>query len=115
MVSSASPLPVIMYNVPSRTGVNMEWQTTVKIANEFENVIAIKEASGNMLQIMNVINNKPKDFILISGDDAITLPIITAGGDGVISVIGNGFPREFSSMVSPCIKSGFEEGKFSSL
>lgn len=109
MVSESSPVPIIMYNVPSRTGVNMNWETTVSLAEDHANIIAIKEASGDMVQMMNVIKNKPDDLLVISGDDAITLPIIASGGDGVISVVGNGFPREFSSMVKQALNGDLEK------
>lgn len=98
-IAKASPLPVILYNVPGRTGVNMLASTTLRLANEFKNICAIKEASGNFSQIDEIIKNKPADFMVISGDDGITFPLITLGAVGVISVIGNAFPREFSRMV----------------
>ena len=98
-VAKASPLPVILYNVPGRTGVNMTSETTLRIAREVPNVVAIKEASGNLTQIDEIIKNKPVGFSVISGDDGITFPLMTLGGIGVISVIGNAFPREFSRMV----------------
>ncbi len=98
-IAKASPLPVILYNVPGRTGVNMLPTTTLRLANEFKNICAIKEASGNFSQIDEIIKNKPADFMVISGDDGITFPLITLGAVGVISVIGNAFPREFSRMV----------------
>ncbi|MDR2811481.1 MAG: 4-hydroxy-tetrahydrodipicolinate synthase [Tannerellaceae bacterium] len=98
-VVQATSLPVVLYNVPGRTGVNMTAETTLRVAREFKNVIAVKEASGNFTQIDDIIKNKPADFNVISGDDAITFPLITLGAIGVISVIGNAFPREFSRMV----------------
>lgn len=98
-VAEASPLPIILYNVPGRTASNMLPVTVVRLANDFENVIAIKEAAGDIVQAMKLIQNKPKDFLVISGDDMITLPMVLAGGAGVISVIGEGFPKEFSEMV----------------
>ena len=98
-IARATQLPVVLYNVPGRTGVNMSAETTLRIANEFENVVAIKEASGNITQMDDIIKNKPKDFMVISGDDGITFPLITLGAVGVISVIGNAFPKEFSRMV----------------
>ncbi|GHT74339.1 4-hydroxy-tetrahydrodipicolinate synthase [Bacteroidia bacterium] len=98
-VAQASSLPVVLYNVPGRTGVNMSAETTLRLAREFENVVAVKEASGNMTQIGMIIKNKPADFQVISGDDGITFPLITFGAVGVISVIGNAFPKEFSRMV----------------
>lgn len=98
-IAKASPLPVVLYNVPGRTGVNMLASTTLRLASEFETICAIKEASGNFSQIDDIIKNKPEDFMVISGDDGITFPLITLGAVGVISVIGNAFPREFSRMV----------------
>lgn len=98
-VAEASPVPVILYNVPGRTASNMLPSTAIRLANDFANVVAIKEAAGDMVQAMRLIQHKPKDFLVISGDDAITLPMILAGGSGVISVIGEGFPRQFSDMV----------------
>lgn len=97
-IAEASKLPIILYNVPGRTGVNMSAETTLRIANEFKNVIAIKEASGDMNQMDEIIKHKPEKFDVISGDDGITFPLITLGAIGVISVIGNAFPREFSRM-----------------
>lgn len=97
-VSEASKLPVILYNVPGRTGVNMSAETTLRIANEFKNVVAIKEASGDMTQMDDIIKRKPESFDVISGDDGITFPLITLGAIGVISVIANAFPKEFSRM-----------------
>ena len=99
-ISEKSQLPIILYNVPGRTSSNMSAETTLRLANDFDNIIAIKEASGDMSQIMDIIKNKPSDFDLLSGDDAITLPIIAMGGKGVISVLGQGLPKEFSTMVS---------------
>ena len=98
-VAGATKLPVILYNVPGRTGVNMTAETTLRIARECENVVAIKEASGNITQMNDIIKNKPRNFEVISGDDGITFPLITLGAVGVISVIGNAFPKEFSRMV----------------
>lgn len=98
-VASASSLPVIIYNVPGRTGSNISAETTLKLA-EIDNIVATKEASGNLLQVMEILKYKPKDFMLISGDDALTLPIIALGGNGVISVAANAFPGEMSEMVN---------------
>ena len=98
-IIDVSPVPMVIYNVPSRTSVNISAETTLKLANEVTGIIGIKEASGNILQCMEIIKNKPKDFLLISGDDALTLPLIAAGADGVISVVANAFPKEFSEMV----------------
>ncbi len=97
-IASSTELPIVLYNVPGRTGVNMTAETTLRIARDFSNVIAIKEASGNITQMDDIIKNKPANFDVISGDDGITFPLITLGAVGVISVIGNAFPREFSRM-----------------
>ena len=98
-VAEASPIPVILYNVPGRTGSNMLPATVLRLANDFKNVVAIKEAAGDLVQAMQLLKNKPKDFMVISGDDMIALPMVLAGGSGVISVIGQGFPKEFSEMI----------------
>lgn len=98
-VAEASPIPVILYNVPGRTASNMLPATVVRLAHDFDNVVAIKEAAGDIVQAMKLIQHAPKGFLVISGDDMITLPMVLAGGAGVISVIGEGFPREFSDMV----------------
>ena len=98
-IAKASPLPVVMYNVPGRTGVNMKAATTVRIAKDFPNVVAIKEASGSLEQIDEIIKNKPKNFEVISGDDALTFSMIASGAVGVISVLGNALPKEFSRMI----------------
>ena len=97
-VAEATDLPIVLYNVPGRTGVNMTAETTLRLARDFKNIVAIKEASGNITQMDDIIKNKPEDFDVISGDDGITFPLITLGAVGVISVIGNAFPREFSRM-----------------
>ncbi|CAI2767764.1 4-hydroxy-tetrahydrodipicolinate synthase [Flavobacterium collinsii] len=98
-IAEASPIPVILYNVPGRTSSNMLPSTVIRLANDFNNVVAIKEAAGDMAQAMQLIKNAPKDFLVISGDDMIALPIVLAGGAGVISVIGQGFPKEFTEMI----------------
>lgn len=98
-VAKRSPLPVILYNVPSRTGSNMPVDVTLKLAKEYSNIVAVKEASGNMEQISQIIKDKEPDFMVISGDDNLTLPILASGGDGVISVVANAYPRKFSDMV----------------
>jgi len=98
-ISKASPVPIVMYNVPSRTGSNMLPETTVKIAKDCNNVVAIKEACGDMLQIDAILKKKPADFMVISGDDFTALPTVLAGGAGVISVLGQGLPREFSKLI----------------
>lgn len=98
-VSEASPISIIVYNVPGRTASNMLPSTVVRLANDFKNIIGIKEAAGDIVQAMKLIQTKPEGFLVISGDDMITLPMVLAGGAGVISVIGEGFPKEFSEMV----------------
>lgn len=98
-IANATDLPVVLYNVPGRVGVNMTAETTLRLANDCSNIVAIKEASGNFAQIDDIIKNKPSHFDVISGDDGITFPLITLGAVGVISVIGNALPKEFSRMV----------------
>lgn len=98
-VAEASPIPVILYNVPGRTASNMLPSTVLRLAKDFSNIIGIKEAAGDIVQAMKLIQGAPKGFLVISGDDMITLPMVLAGGSGVISVIGEGFPRQFSDMV----------------
>ena len=98
-IAQASPIPVILYNVPGRTSSNMLPSTIIRLANDFKNIVAIKEAAGDIVQAMKLIQDKPKDFLVISGDDMVTLPMILAGGSGVISVIAEGFPKQFSEMV----------------
>lgn len=99
MIAEKSPLPIIIYNVPGRTASNMLPTTVARLANDFNNIIGIKEAAGDMVQAMELIRTTPNDFLVISGDDIITLPMVLAGGAGVISVIGEAFPKEFSEMV----------------
>ncbi|MGM0636265.1 MAG: 4-hydroxy-tetrahydrodipicolinate synthase [Bacteroidota bacterium] len=99
-VANNSPLPIILYNVPGRTGSNMEPETIARLAQNFENIIGVKEAKGDLVQAMQIIAKAPKDFLVISGDDMITLPMILAGGSGVISVMAEGFPKAFSTMVN---------------
>ena len=108
-IAEASPIPVILYNVPGRTGVNMTAETTLRLARDFENIIGIKEASGNITQMDDIIKNKPTDFMVISGDDGITFPLITLGAVGVISVIGNAFPKEFSRMVRLALHGQYDQ------
>ncbi|TAL63124.1 MAG: 4-hydroxy-tetrahydrodipicolinate synthase [Bacteroidetes bacterium] len=110
-VAAACPLPIIVYNVPGRTSSNITAETTLKLAHEITNIIAVKEASGNMDQMMQIIKHKPKDFLVISGDDLITLPIIASGGEGVISVIANAFPHEFSEMTRQSLAGNFENAR----
>ena len=110
-ISKATNKDIILYNVPGRTGSNVTWETQVRIAKDFKNIVATKEASGNIEQIMKVIKNKPDDFMVISGDDNLTLPIIAAGGIGVISVVAQAFPKEYSQMVRFCLKGDFIKAK----
>jgi 4-hydroxy-tetrahydrodipicolinate synthase len=103
-VAKASTKPIIVYNVPSRTGSNIEPRTILRLANDFENIVAVKEAVGDMVQVMRLIQQKPVDFMVISGDDMIALPMILTGGAGVISVIGQGLPKAFSEMIQLGLK-----------
>lgn len=98
-IAEVSPIPIILYNVPGRTSSNVLPSTILRLANDFKNIVAVKEAAGDIVQAMKLIQNAPKDFLVISGDDMITLPMILAGGSGVISVIAEGFPKQFSEMV----------------
>lgn len=110
-VSQATNLPIILYNVPGRTMSNMLPETTLRLAKDFYNIIAIKEASGKLEQVMEIIQNKPDDFLVISGDDALTLPIIVVGGDGLISVISNALPKRTSEMIQLALNGKFEKAK----
>ncbi len=102
-------VPIILYNVPGRTSSNINAETTLKLARELDNIVAVKEASGDLNQIMEIIKNKPDDFSVLSGDDALTFPMITLGAEGVISVVANAFPKEFSQMVAKARNSKIEE------
>jgi 4-hydroxy-tetrahydrodipicolinate synthase len=106
-IAAISPVPVVLYNVPGRTSVNMLPETALKLAEDFSNIIGVKEASGNLTQIMEIIYNKPQGFLVISGDDALTLPLLSLGADGVISVTANAFPKEVSEMVNLGLKGKF--------
>lgn len=108
-IASVSPIPVVLYNVPGRTGINISSETTLRLAKDFPNIIAIKEASGNFKQIEKIINGKPDTFQVISGDDALTYPLITLGAEGVISVVGNALPREYGNMVRLCLEGRYNE------
>ena len=99
MISEASPIPIVLYNVPSRTGSNMLPDTTLRLARDFSNIVAIKEACGDSIQIDKILKGKPESFLVISGDDATALPTVLAGGAGVISVLGQGLPALFSEMI----------------
>lgn len=106
-ISNASPLPIILYNVPSRTGSNMLPETTLRLANDFENIIGIKEAVNDMGQILRLLANRPDGFLVLSGDDLLALPLVTAGGDGVISVVAQGIPLEFSTVIRDGLNHAF--------
>ena len=108
-IAEATDLPVVLYNVPGRTGVNMTAETTLRLARDFKNIIAIKEASGNITQMDDIIKNKPANFDVISGDDGITFPLITLGAVGVISVIGNALPKAFSRMIRLEFRGEYEQ------
>ena len=108
-IAQASPLPIILYNVPGRTGKNFEPATVLRLANDFNNIVAVKEAGGDLVQAMRLIQQMPKDFMVISGDDMIALPMVLAGGSGVISVIGQGFPKDFSEMIQLGLNSEVEK------
>lgn len=110
-IANATALPIILYNVPGRTAANIESATVLKLANNFKNIIAIKEASGDMAQIMQLLKNKPKDFIVLSGDDALTLPLISLGFDGVISVVSNAYPAEFKALVKAALENDFAKAR----
>ena len=110
-ISQASELPIILYNVPGRTMSNMLPETTLRLAKDFNNIIAIKEASGNLEQVMNIIHNKPEGFLVISGDDALTLPIMSVGGDGLISVISNALPKRTSDMIHFAQNKKFDQAR----
>lgn len=107
-IAEAAPLPIILYNVPGRTGSNMSAETTVRLACDFKNIIAIKEASGNFEQFNQIMRDKPADFLFISGDDPVTLPMMAMGAVGVISVVGNALPKQFSGMINTCMTGDFK-------
>jgi 4-hydroxy-tetrahydrodipicolinate synthase len=110
-ISMASPVPVILYNIPGRTGTNIEAETILSLAADFQNIIGVKEASGDFEHMMKIIKNKKKNFHVISGDDLTTLPIVSIGGAGVISVIGNAFPGIFGKMVRLALGQKIEEAR----
>ncbi len=107
MIAEVSPLPIILYNVPGRTSSNISAKTTLRLANDFKNIVAIKEASGDLFQIEKIINDRPNSFLVLSGDDGLTSKIIEIGGDGVIAVIGQSHPKEFSKMVNTGLAGDF--------
>lgn len=110
-LAKASPLPLLLYNVPGRTGVNMTADTTLELAETCDNIVGIKEASGNMDQILRILMTRPAGFMVISGDDALTLPLMSCGAEGVISVIANAFPKETSGMVNAVIRNRYTEAR----
>ena len=110
-IAAATSLPVVLYNVPGRTGVNLKAETTVRLARDCQNIVAIKEASGNLEQVDEIIKNKPRDFDVISGDDSLTFPMISCGAVGVISVIGNALPKEFSKMIRLQMKGEYDPAR----
>ena len=111
LLAAASPKPLLLYNVPGRTGRNLNAATTIRLAREVRNIAGIKEASGDMAQCMQILRDKPKDFLVVSGDDALVLPQIACGMEGVISVAANAFPKKFSDMVRNCLKGEFPKAK----
>jgi len=111
MIAKTSPVPVIAYNVPSRTGSTIEAATTLELAHGSDNLIGIKEASGSLERVMNIISERPKGFLVISGDDALTLPILACGGDGLISVIANAYPKETSELVRAGLAGDFDRSR----
>ena len=110
-LAEASPKPIILYNVPGRTGKNMTADTTLRLANDVPNIVGIKEAGGDMAQCMILLRDRPSDFLIVSGDDALALPQLACGMDGVISVAANAFPKEFSEMVRFCLNGDFASAK----
>lgn len=111
MLAAASPKPIILYNVPGRTGRNINAATTIRLANEVKNIGGIKEASGDMAQCMQILRDKPSGFLVVSGDDALVLPQIACGMEGVISVAANAFPKQFSDMVRKCLNADYKAAK----
>lgn len=111
LVAQHAARPVILYNVPGRTGKNMEADTTIRLAREVQNIAGIKEASGDMMQCMEILRQRPENFLVVSGDDALALPQLACGMDGVISVAANALPKEFSDMVRACLKNDFTTAK----
>lgn len=108
-VAEATELPILLYNVPSRTGVNMDYRTTLRLAKEVSNIIGIKEASGNIVQIMHLLRGRRENFLVISGDDATALPTVLLGGDGTISVLGQAFPERYSQMIRQGLEGNYKE------
>ena len=109
MITEVCPLPIILYNVPGRTASNISSETTLRLANDFENIVAVKEASGDLQQIAEIIEKRPANFLVLSGDDGLTSKMIAMGGDGVIAVIGQSHPKDFSAMVRASLKGDIEK------
>ena len=110
-IANATPLPLIIYNVPGRTGSNISAETCLELAHGFDNIVAVKEASGDLTQIMKILRGKPDGFSVISGDDMLTIPVVAAGGSGVISVLGNAFPSQCSEIVNHALKGNFKSAR----
>ncbi|MFC2151652.1 4-hydroxy-tetrahydrodipicolinate synthase [Bacteroidota bacterium] len=110
-IAEVCPVDIILYNVPGRTGSNIKAETTLRLAHDFKNIVALKEASGDFSQAMYIIKDKPKNFVVVSGEDALTLPLISIGMSGVISVVANAFPKQFSTMVQLALKNDFNEAE----
>lgn len=110
-VANATTLPIILYNVPGRTACNIAAETVVKLASSFKNIIGIKEASGDMVQAMQIVKHKPKSFLVLSGDDVLTMPLVSIGFEGVISVVSNAYPKEFKTLVDAAIEGNYEEAR----
>ncbi|WP_207534640.1 4-hydroxy-tetrahydrodipicolinate synthase [Desertivirga arenae] len=110
-IAEASQLPILLYNVPGRTGSNLAPETTLRLASDFKNIFGVKEASGNFDQFNQILKDKPADFLFISGDDSVTLPMIAMGGAGIISVVANAIPRQFSDMIRLCLEGKFKEAQ----
>lgn len=110
-VAGASPLPVILYNVPGRTASNIEAETTLKLANDVSNIVAIKEASGSLDQVTAILKDRPKNFLVISGDDTLSLPMIASGADGVISVVANAYPKQYSKLIGTALSGDFAKSR----
>jgi 4-hydroxy-tetrahydrodipicolinate synthase len=110
-IAQSTDLPVIMYNIPPRTGINMLPETIIRLAENYKNLVAVKEAAGSVAQVMNIVAQKPKDFLVVSGDDSLTLPFMSVGAVGVISVAGNVFPREVSQKVRFALQGNYEKAR----
>ncbi len=111
MIGNNCPIPVLLYNVPARTGSNMDSETILQLAHEVKNIVGIKEASGNLEKAMHIIKNKPKDFLVICGDDLLSLPLIACGAEGAISVIANAYPKDYSEMVRLALDQNFDKSR----